>query len=63
MHKFRNGSRAYITGNVVIRQKDGEVKSLSGGKVKVISGRKDFCLCDIGREKTIFIPTNKLKAA
>ena len=63
MHKFRNGSRAYITGNVIIRQNDGEVKSLCGSKVKIISGRKNFCLCDIGREKPIFIPTKNLKAA
>ena len=63
MHKLRNGSRAYITGNVIIRQTDGEVKSLRGSTVKVISGRKNFCLCDIGREKPIFIPTKNLKAA
>ena len=63
MHKIRNGANAYITGNVIIRQKDGEVKSLNGSRVKVLSGRKNFCLCDVGREKPIFIPTKNLKAA
>ena len=63
MPKIRNGSKAFITGNVVIRQKDGMVRSLQGSKVKVLSGRKNFCLCDIGREKPIFIPTKNLKAA
>ena len=61
--KNNHGSKAYVTGNVVIRQKDGAVRSLSGHKVKVISGRNNFCLCDIGREKPIFIPTTNLKAA
>jgi len=63
MYKIRNGSNAYITGKVIIRQKDGVVMSLEGNKVKVLSGRKNFCLCDIGREKPIFIPTKNLKAA
>lgn len=63
MHKFKNGSRAYITGNVIIRQNNGEVKSLNGSKVKVLYGRNNFCLCDIGREKPIYIPTKNLKAA
>lgn len=55
--------KALVVGNVVIRQTDGAVRSLQGSKVKVISGRKNFCLCDIGRAKPIFIPTNNLKAA
>lgn len=63
MRKIKSGSKAYVTGNVVIRQKDGAVRSLCGHKVKVISGRNNFCLCDIGREKPIFIPTTNLKAA
>ena len=63
MRKIKNGYKAYVTGNVVIRQKDGAVRSLSGHKVKVISGRNNFCLCDIGREKPIFIPTTNLRAA
>lgn len=63
MHKIRNGSRAYITGNVIIKQKDGEIKSLGGSRARVISARKNFCLCDIGIEKPIFIPMKNLKAA
>ena len=63
MPKIKNGSKALVTGNVIIRQTDGVVRSLKGSKVKVISGRKNFCLCDIGRAKPIFIPTNNLKAA
>ena len=63
MHKFRNGCCAYIMGDVVIRQKNGLVKSLRGSKVKILYGKNHFCLCDIGREKPIYIPTKNLKAA
>lgn len=63
MRKIRNGTNAYIVGNVVIRQKDGPVMSLKGNKVKVLYGRNNFCLCDIGREKPIYIPTENLKVA
>lgn len=63
MPKIRNGAKALVVGNVIIRQTDGVVRSLQGSKVKVIYGRKNFCLCDIGRVKPILIPTNNLKAA
>lgn len=63
MPKIRNGAKALVVGNVIIRQTDGMVRSLQGSKVKVISSRKKLCLCDIGRAKLIFIPTNNLKAA
>ena len=63
MRKLRNGSQAVVTGNVVIRQRDGEFRSLKGIRVKVLSGRKNFCLCDIGRERPVFIPSGNLQAA
>ena len=63
MPKIRNGAKALVVGNVVIRQTDGAVRSLQGSKVKVISGRKNFWRCDVGGARPIFIPTNNLKAA
>lgn len=36
MPKIRNGAKALVVGNVVIRQTDGAVRSLQGSKVSLL---------------------------
>lgn len=63
MRKMKKGTKAVITGQVVIRRKNGRVEALTGNTVQVIADRKQFCLCDTGGEKPVCIPKKNLKVA